>query len=182
MVALRKAGAYSKMYARPYTRVSKKKNKNFIKTNPQKKIVKFTMGNVKIIQDKKFDTVLRVKNDEKITIQVRDSAIESARQSVIRNLEAKIPGQFYFEIKISPHHILRENKMLTGAGSDRMQTGMQKSFGKTIGRAALVRPGHDIFVITTSGDKNTRIIRENLSSIKAKFPCKIKISTEKIVR
>ena len=46
MVAIRKAGAYSKKYARPYTRVSKKKSKSFIKAVPQSKIVKFTLAGV----------------------------------------------------------------------------------------------------------------------------------------
>ena len=37
--------------------------------------------------------------------------------------------------------------MLTGAGADRMQTGMARSFGKTIGRAAFVKPGQILFII-----------------------------------
>ena len=47
MVALRKAGSYSKRYARPYTRVSKKRTQNFIKSTPQSKVVKFNIGNKK---------------------------------------------------------------------------------------------------------------------------------------
>ena len=43
-MGLRKASAYSKKYARPYTRTSSRKSKAYIKAVPQSKIVKFTMG------------------------------------------------------------------------------------------------------------------------------------------
>ncbi len=173
MVALRKAGSYSKRYARPYTRVSKKKSKSFIKTVPQKKIVKFSMGNQKADNEGKFNTEVSLISLEKI--QMRDNAIEACRQAIIRELDKKILGQFYFEVKVHPHHLQRENKMLTGAGSDRMQTGMQKSFGKIIGRAAIVNPGQQIFRLKTSGDKQIRLIKEVLNSVKSKIPCKSRI-------
>ena len=73
MVALRKAGSYSKRYARPYTRVSKKKSKSFIKTVPQKKIVKFSMGNQKADNEGKFNTEVSLVSLERI--QMRDNAI-----------------------------------------------------------------------------------------------------------
>ena len=173
MVAIRKAGAYSKRYARPYTRVSKKKSKSFIKTIPQKKIVKFSMGNQKADNEGKFNTEISLVSLEKV--QMRDNAIEACRQAITRELDKQILGQFYFEVKVHPHHILRENKMLTGAGSDRMQTGMQKSFGKTIGRAAMVNAGSQIFRVKTSGDKQIRLVKQVLTSVKAKLPCRSRI-------
>lgn len=178
MAALRKAGAYSKKYARPYTRISKKRTKNFIKTNPQKKTVKFNMGNIQDFLNKRYDTLIRVISRE--PIQIRDHAIEASRTTMTRNLDKVIPMQYYFEIKIFPHHILRENKMLTGAGSDRMQTGMQKSFGKTMGRAALVKANQTIFLFATSGQKNIKVIKDQLNVMKSKLPCKTKILIEKV--
>ena len=178
MASLRKAGAYSKKYTRPYTRVSKKRTKNFIKTTPQKKTVKFHMGNVNDYKKGKFDTLVKIISREQV--QIRDNAIESARQTITRNLEKTIPGQFYFEIKIVPHHILRENKMLTGAGSDRMQTGMQRSFGKTTGRAALVKENQLLFFLAVSGQKQLRVVKETLSSVKSKLPCRVGVVIEKI--
>ena len=120
MANLRKAGAYSKKYARPYTRKSKKRTKSFIKAVPQLKIAKFTMGNTKARKLGKFDTIIKIISAEQV--QIRDNALEAARQTISRNLEKQIQGQYYIELKVYPHHILRENKMLTGAGSDRMQT------------------------------------------------------------
>ena len=178
MVSLRKAGAYSKKYARPNTRTSKKRAKAFIKASPPNKIVKFNMGKRDKYDMGNFDIEIRLLCLQ--TIQIRDSAIEAARQYLTRRLEKEAPGNFYFEIKIYPHHILRENKMLTGAGADRMQSGMKHSFGKTSGRAAMVKPGKDIFLIAVSGDKNLRIAKAALQAIKSKLPCKTQIVVEKI--
>ncbi|MEK6890933.1 MAG: 50S ribosomal protein L16 [Nanoarchaeota archaeon] len=178
MVSLRKAGAYSKRYARPYTRVSRKRTKNFIKSTPASKLVKFNMGNIKMFNEGKFDTIVKLISLERV--QVRDNALEAARQGITRHIDKQLQNQFYFEVRVHPHHILRENKMLTGAGADRMQTGMTKSFGKTMGRAAMVKAGEEIFTIATSGDKNIKTIRNVMEKVKAKLPCKTKIYVEKI--
>ncbi len=176
MPAIRKAGAYSKKYARAYTRTSKKRAKNFIKTVPQSKIPKFTSGSARKYQRGKFETIIKFTTKE--PIQVRDNALEASRQSIARKLEKEIPNQYYFEVHVFPHHILRENKMLTGAGSDRMQTGMQKSFGKTIGRAAMIKPGEPIFIIATSGQKQIRLAKSLLKAVKAKIPGQSQIVIE----
>jgi len=44
MAALRKANSYSKRKVTPFTRVSKKRTKSFIKTLPPHKVVKFENG------------------------------------------------------------------------------------------------------------------------------------------
>ena len=44
MASLRKAAAYSKKHARPFTRKSKSRKKAYIKTIPGIRIVKFDMG------------------------------------------------------------------------------------------------------------------------------------------
>jgi large subunit ribosomal protein L10e len=177
MASLRKGSAYSKRYARPYTRVSRKRTKNFIKSTPQSKIAKFNMGNVKAYQEGKFNTIIKIISEQ--NIQIRDHAIEAARQSIHRKMEKQIPGGWYLEVRVYPHHILRENKMLTGAGSDRMQTGMQKSFGKIIGRAAMVKKDQEVLLLATNKDK-LPLIRKILKPIKPKLPCKTKFLVEKV--
>ena len=72
--------------------------------------------------------------------------------------------------------------MLTGAGADRMQSGMKHSFGKASGRAAMINPGKDIFLIATSGDKGIKVARGALKAVKAKLPCKTVIVMEKLVK
>lgn len=176
-MALRKASSYSKFRTRPYTRKSSVKSKSYIKTIPPTKVVKLHMGNIQAYEQGKFPIILRIVSTE--NIQLRDNAIESARQFIHHELEANFQGQYYFSVRVYPHHILRENKMLTGAGADRMQTGMQLSFGAAIGRAALVKAGKDIFIVAVNSEKAQKAAREYLEKIKAKLPCSTRIMTEK---
>lgn len=176
-MALRKANAYSKRHARPYTRKSKKKGKSYIRTVPNSKIVKFKMGDLKGFQNGAYSFILDVKSKEKL--QIRDNAIEAVRQYLNRFLQEKIGKEFYLEIKIYPHHVLRENKMLTGAGADRMQTGMSKSYGKSSGRAAFVKPKQTIMLLGVKTPKHEVEARRLLTSVKSRLPCKISVETLK---
>ncbi|MBI2449851.1 50S ribosomal protein L16 [Candidatus Pacearchaeota archaeon] len=177
-MALRKASSYSKKRFVPYTRHSKVKSKAYIKTVPQQKIVKFTMGSVAAFNRNEFLYVLHVKSKENVLI--RDNALESARVLLTKELDTHLQGQYYFALKVFPHHILRENKMLTGAGADRMQTGMQLSFGSVIGRAAIVKKGAEIFLFATNNEKNISTIRLIIDKIRSKLPCKISVEFEKL--
>ena len=172
MAKLRKASAYSKRIVVPYTRVSKKRGKSYIKTVPPQKIVKFVMGKAKGLPN-----ILRVVADEKC--QIRDNALESCRQFINKKLEKALAGNYLFRVVPFPHHIQRENKMLTGAGSDRMQTGMQLSYGKSVGKAAILKKGSNIFHIEVANPKAVQIARQAVKKIKSKLPCKIRILEEK---
>jgi len=177
-MALRKASSYSRFYARPYTRKSSKKAHSFIKTIPNPKVVKLNMGNIVGFDQGKFPIIMRMVAAQ--DVQLRDNAIESARQFIHHELEANFLGQYYFAVKVYPHHILRENKMLTGAGADRMQTGMQLSFGAAVGRAALVKKGKEIFVVGVNSEKAQKAARTYFEKIKAKLPCTTRILVEKV--
>ena len=172
-MALRKGAAYSKRKITPYTRTSKKRTKSYIKTVPNSKIVKFKMGDIKGFDKGKYPIQIQVISKE--NCQIRDNAIEAVRQYFNRFLQAKVGKEFYLEVKIFPHHILRENKMLTGAGADRMQTGMSRAFGKTIGRAALIKPKQLLFIIGVKTTKAETEARALIKSVKSRMPCKISI-------
>jgi len=178
-MAIRKASSYSHFKARPYTRKSAKKSKSYIKSVPPQKIVKLNMGNIPDYEKGKFQFILRMIAKE--DVQMRDNALEASRQFIHKELETDLLGQYYFGVRVFPHHILRENKMLTGAGADRMQTGMALSFGATVGRAALIKKGGEIFVIAVNSDKGVKIARTAMEKIKAKLPCTTRILTEKKV-
>ena len=169
MATLRKAAAYSKKYARPYTRRSKKKSKAYIKTVPPQSIVKFDMGNQKMLEEGKLPYVLHMITTE--DIQIRSNAIEACRQYVNKKLEKVLPGQYHFKIPSYPHHIQRENKMITGAGADRMQTGMQLSFGKSMGKAAILKSGGIIFFVDVPTKKGIAFARKVLKQVNCKLPC-----------
>jgi len=175
-MALRKAISYSKRRVVPYTRVSKKKSKSYIKTVPQQKIVKFTMGNSALFNEGKLPIHLKVVSAE--NVQLRHNALEACRQFINKKLDKEFSGQYLFKVIPFPHHIQRENKMLTGAGSDRMQTGMQLSFGKVMGKSAILKPGSSIFFVAIANQKAEKFARNVLKKVNPKLPGKIKILTE----
>ncbi|RLG15353.1 50S ribosomal protein L16 [Candidatus Pacearchaeota archaeon] len=175
-MALRKASAYSKKKVVPYTRVSKKKQKSFIKTVPPQKIVKFSMGDESSFTKGKFPHQLTLISEERV--QIRDHALEACRQYLNKKLDKEFSGQYLFRVLPFPHHIQRENRMLTGAGADRMQTGMQLAFGKAVGKAAIVKAGGGIFFIAVSNIKAVKFVRRLFKDIKSKLPCKTKVLYE----
>lgn len=176
-MALRKSAAYSKKKVLPYTRKSKVKGKSYIKTVPPQSVVKFNMGKENLVEEK-FPfrlTVITLENG-----QVRSNAMEACRQFINKKLEKSFPGQYFFKVVPYPHHIQRENKMLTGAGADRMQTGMQLSFGKTIARSAIVKKGDPIFFIAAQNKKIEQIARTSIHAVKSKLPLKTRIISEEV--
>ena len=175
-MALRKASCYSKKYTVPYTRKSKIASKSYIKTIPNVKLTKMRMGDIIGYKKGKYKIILDVKTDHRV--QLRDNALEASRQFLNRFLAEEIGiKDFYFEVKPYPHHIIRENKMLTGAGADRMQTGMALSFGKATGRACLLAPGETIFLIGITNEKHEAFARKLVKSIRARMPCSMHIDT-----
>jgi large subunit ribosomal protein L10e len=176
MASLRKANAYSKKKVVPYTRTSKKKSKSFIKTIPQQKIVKFSMGKESLFNKGRFPHHLILIADEKV--QIRHNAFEACRQFINKKMDTLLGGQYLFKVIPFSHHIQRENKMLTGAGADRMQTGMQLAFGKATGKAAIVKKGSRIFFLAVQNPRAVSIIRKVLKQVKPKLPCKSKIIYE----
>lgn len=178
MAALRKANAYSKRQVVPYTRISKKKSKSYIKTVPPQKIVKFTMGNSSLIEQGKLLYTLTLISNQ--NVQIRHNALEACRQYVNKRLEENYNGQYVFKVLPFPHHIQRENKMLTGAGADRMQTGMQLSFGKSVGKSAILKPGTKIFFVAVASEKALVLARKLLKQIKSKIPGTTRIVYQKV--
>lgn len=173
MASLRRARAYSKKKVLPFTRISKKKQKSYIKTIPQQKIVKFTMGKESFYDKGKLPHHLTIISKEKI--QIRHNALEACRQYINKKLDKELSGQYFFKVIPSPHHVQRENKMLTGAGADRMQTGMQLAYGKSVGRAAILKPNGKIFFVAVPNPKAVLLVRNIFKQVKSKLPCKTKI-------
>ena len=179
MAALRKASSYSKKKVLAFTRISKKRQKSFIKAVPPQKIVKFSMGKEYLYLQGKFPHCLTVVSTE--NVQIRHNALEACRQYINKKLDKELTGQYFFKVVPFPHHIQRENKMLTGAGADRMQTGMQLSYGKTAGKAAIIKPNSRIFFVAVANEKAVAFTRHIFKQVKSKLPCKIKILYEKKV-
>lgn len=164
MARIRKGCSYHRL-ERPYTRISKFRQKSFIRANPTVRVVRFKMGN----ERKKYHYT--VKLISKRDIQVRDNALESARQTSNRLLEKALGTTGYFmHVKVYPFHILRENPVAAGAGADRFSTGMQRSFGKPIGNAARVKKGQVMFELRVN-KANLELARKALARAAQKLPC-----------
>ena len=164
MAKLRKFSAYRRL-ERPYTRKSKYRQKSFVRATPTNKVIRFDMGDFKKDYDK--EVILKVAQP----IQIRHNALESARQTANRCLEGRAgKNNYWLKLRVYPHHVLRENPLASGAGADRMSTGMKKSFGKPIGSAAQIRKGQAIF--TAHVDKsNTSLASRALKRASYKMPC-----------
>jgi large subunit ribosomal protein L10e len=136
-----------------WSRFSKKKpRKSFVKALPHNAVQIFNMGDV----NKPYEMEMELVSNG--AIQLRDNALEAARQAVNKYLEKQIPGNYYFKVLIFPHNVIRENKMIVGAGADRLQKGMGKAFGRATDRAAKVKAGQRIFMI--------RLMRKDIVVVK----------------
>lgn len=177
-MGLRKAAAYSRKYARAFTRISKRKDKAYIKTVPFSKITRFNFGNREAFISGKHKFIVRLVTGEHV--QVRDTALEAGRMYLHKQLEENVPGEFFLAVKVQPHHFLRDNKTSGIAGADRTSSGMSHSFGIIIGRAAIVPKGKEIFFVSCLSEKCARIARETLQAIRSKIPGATKVVFEQL--
>jgi large subunit ribosomal protein L10e len=169
-MALRSAKCYRKP-ERPNTRISiSKPRRSYVKGVPAIKIHRFESG---VKKEYQLTLYLNVKDH----VQIRHNALEAARLSAMKELEKRAgPEAYFLKVLVYPHHVLRENPLATGAGADRFQTGMRKSFGKPIGTAAIVRPGQRI--LEAKVDKiHEKIARKALKIASSKLPsaCRIEV-------
>ncbi len=168
MARLRKFLAYRRI-ERPYTRTSKFKAKSYIRMIPNVKIVRFNTGDT----TKKFGYTLNLLS--KSELQIRDNALESARQTSNKLLESYLGlNGFHMKVKVYPYHVLREHALATGAGADRFSSGMAHSFGKPVGIAAKIKKGQTIFQVEVEKE-NIGIAKQALERASKKLPCSCSI-------
>ena len=164
MARIRKFVAYRRL-ERPYTRTSKFKAKSYIKITPNVKVVRFDAGDA--TKDFKYTLSLLSKS----SLQIRDNALESARQTSNKLLESHLGlNGFHLKIKVYPFHVLREHALASGAGADRFSSGMAHSFGKPIGVAARINKGQTIFQVSVD-KQNLGLAKQALERASKKLPC-----------
>ena len=140
-------------------------SKKFAPGAPNPKVARFTTG--KASPD--YDFMLRLISEGRV--QIRHNALEAAR--VASNKKMALVGEesYYLLVKIYPHIILRENKMIATAGADRLQEGMRKAFGKPIGLAARVEIGDTVLELSVKSE-NLDKGKEAMKAASAKLPMK----------
>ncbi len=140
---------------------------------PNLKIARFSTGQA----SPDYDYLLRLTSMEKV--QIRHNALEAARVAANKKLTPIGETAYFLRVKVYPHVILRENKMIATAGADRLQEGMRKAWGKPIGLAARVMPGSvilELFVKT----ENLAKAKEAMKSASSKLPMPTEIKIEHI--
>jgi large subunit ribosomal protein L10e len=120
-----------------------------------------------------FPFVVHLVSDEKE--QLTSSALEAARVSANKFM-IKSGGKdtFHIRCRAHPYHVLRQNKMLSCAGADRLSSGMRGSYGKPMEMAARVRIGQILVSIRTKDTLGKAAI-EALRRAKFKFPGRQKV-------
>ena len=163
-MGLRPGRCYNSKKDRANTRLAVRVHrKNYIGAAPGLKTRQFNMGN----PTKPYTHIVELAIDDHA--QIRDNSIESFRTMVNRYLVNNIgKDSFFIKIRIYPHHLLRENKQAQGAHADRIQTGMSHSFGKTIGRAARVRPNQKIVSVLVV-EEDVKTAKEALRRAKSRL-------------
>ncbi len=174
MARLRKFCCY-RGYKRAYTRFSKYKKLCYVRARPANRISRYT-GGTQATYDIDVHLISRA------GVQIRDAALESARQTANRVLEGTLgKAGYFFQMRVYPHHILRENPLASGAGADRLSTGMAHNYGKPIGIAAQIKQGQAIFTVKTSKD-NIPLARKALKRGSSKLPCSCSIIVQEKAR
>ena len=172
MAGIRPARAIRDIDKVAWTRFSRcKPRRSYIKAMPHKDLHQFRMG----AQKEDYNLVMHLVSQHGVII--RDNSLESARMTTNKHLEKLMAGNYYFILRVYPHHVIRENKMIAGAGADRLQKGMRKAFGRPSDLAARIHKGTELFSVHTYKENEVNV-REALDKATRKLSGKFSIVSE----
>ena len=136
-MARKPAVMYRQVKGMAYTR------RKFMGGVPNSRIQQFDMGS----PAENFPVVLSLK--VKNRVQIRHTSLEAGRIAANRVLskEAGV-ANYHLKVRVYPHIVLRENKLATGAGADRVSSGMRAAFGKNVGTAARLERNQVILTVS----------------------------------
>ncbi|MDE1856450.1 MAG: 50S ribosomal protein L16 [Candidatus Micrarchaeota archaeon] len=142
MARLRPARTMRTPNSQAWARYSlRRPKKNYVRAMPSKKLLIFNMGK------RKPDYDLTVTLNAKQPIQLRANSLEAARMVANKYMETNVPENYFFKVLVYPHNVIREHKMASGAGADRISRGMSLAFGRPVSLAARLREGQAVFMI-----------------------------------
>lgn len=151
-MGLRPARTVRAYEGQAWARISQRKpRKSFVKGAPHPRVRQYNMGT-----DKRFELEIELVPEQ--AIQLRDNAIEAARQAANKYLEKTLVDDYFLQVVAYPHLVVREHAALGVAGADRISKGMKRAFGKPKGRLARVRAGDAVF--------RARIFKKDLHVLK----------------
>ena len=142
---------------------------------PNNRISQYDMGNLK----DEFPVTLTLKSQNRV--QIRHTSLEAGRIAANKVL-TKSAGiaNYHLKVRAYPHIVLRENKLATGAGADRVSSGMRQAFGKNVGTAARFERNQPIMTVScTPAAFNTAKLALWKASMKYPTPCYIDVEKGK---
>lgn len=140
---------------------------------PNSRVSQYVMGNAKA--EFPVTLTLKVKN----RVQIRHTAIEAGRIAANKVLTSQCGAPNYqMVVRAFPHVVLRENKLATGAGADRVSSGMRQGFGKTVGTAARLERNQALLTVSVPADK-VAVAKDALWRASMKFPSPCYIDVDK---
>lgn len=161
------ASMYRRITGQAYTR------REYMGGVPASRLTQFDMGSPS--EDFKVVLTLRVKN----RVQIRHTALEAGRIAANKMLSSQAgAANYHLKVRAYPHCVLRENKLATGAGADRVSSGMRNGFGKTVGTAARLERDQAILTVCVSTDK-VNVAKTALWKASMKFPSPCYVDVEK---
>ncbi|MDY6761884.1 MAG: 50S ribosomal protein L16 [Candidatus Nanohaloarchaea archaeon] len=173
-MSLRPARIYRDQPGQPYTRMSQKKEDNYISGAPAPKISQFENGSKNREFDEEVRAVLTVEDD----CSIRANALEAARVAANSHLRKELGIEnYHLKVKVYPHHVLRHHPLAGVAQADRYYEGMRKPFGRPTGRAAIVDDGQEILYIRLAGT-DKQVARKALERAGDKIPAGYRVRLE----
>lgn len=137
------------------------------------KVVKYEIGNTTATFTHQVHLIT------KDALQLRHNALESARLAANRYMTKESGREgFHLIVRVYPHQVLREHRLMSGAGADRFQSGMAHPYGKPMGIAARVRAGQEIYTIKVNEGSVIKA-KEALKRASKKIPCHCAVRIEK---
>ncbi len=149
---------YRETRGMPYVR------REYISGKPQIKIARFSSGQAASNYDYKVELLATEK------IQIRHNSLEAARLAANKRMATAGEMSFFSILRVYPHVVLRENKMIATAGADRLQEGMRRAFGKATGLAASVMPGQVLLEAYVTA-ANLNLAKEGFKVASSKVGC-----------
>jgi len=149
---------YRETRGMPYVR------REYISGKPQIKIARFSSGQASNNYDYKIELLATEK------IQIRHNSLEAARLAANKRMATAGEMSFFSFLRVYPHVVLRENKMIATAGADRLQEGMRRAFGKATGLAARVKPSQVLFEAHVTAI-NLNLAKEGFKVASSKLGC-----------
>jgi len=146
----------------------------YVHSKPPTRVTRFTIGETSLDYEYKVNLVAPYSKE------ISGKALESARITANKVIEADTGQQFLLKVLTYPHEITRAHRFMGFAGADRLSQGMRRSFGKPTERTAMIRADQQILAIYAM-ESGVETAKKALmrASKKLPLPCRVEVEALK---